>query len=155
MSYANYMPLEAAQFARTDAGLASSLRVSVMRLSRRLRNEREADEDLTPNQLAVLGTLSRCGALSIGELAAAEKVQPPSMTRIVNCLNDKGLLERRAHPSDKRQVVVSLTDDARLVITGSRRRKEAWLNHRLKELTPAQRQTLRDAAPILERLSSA
>ncbi len=149
------MPLQVAQIARTDAGLASTLRVSVMRLSRRLRNERPAEDDLTPSQLAVLGTLSRCGAMTIGDLAGAEKVQPPSMTRIVNCLVGQGLLQRRPHPGDKRVVVLSLTDEARSVITESRRRKEAWLNQRLSELTPAERQILRAAAPLLERLSQA
>ena len=90
MSYAKDMPT-AARLARTDAGLASTLRVSLMRLSRRLRNERDAADDLTPTHLAVLGTLTRRGKLTIGELAAAEKVQPPSMTRTVNALCDKGL----------------------------------------------------------------
>lgn len=155
MSYANDMPTVAARLARTDAGLASTLRVSVMRLSRRLRNEREAADDLTPTQLAVLGTLTRRGKLTVGELAAAEKVQPPSMTRTVNALCEKGLLVRSPHSDDKRLVVVELSDDARGVIEESRRRKEAWLNQRLSELTPAERRILRDAAPILERLSQA
>ncbi len=149
------MPTHVAQIARTDAGLASTLRVSVMRLARRLRNEREAEDDLTPNQLAVLGTLSLCGAMTIGDLAGAEKVQPPSMTRIVSCLVDKSLLQRRPHPGDKRVVVVSLTDEARAVIAESRRRKDAWLNQRLSELTASERRILRDAAPLLERLSQA
>lgn len=149
------MPTEVMKLARTDAGLASALRVSVMRLSRRLRNERDASDDLTANQLAVLGTLSRNGSLTIGELAAAEKVQPPSMTRTVNCLADKALISRDPHPTDKRVVVVTLTEAAAQVILESRRRKEAWLNNRLRELTPAERQVLRDAAPILERLSHA
>ncbi len=149
------MPTEVAKLARTDAGLASALRISVMRLSRRLRNERDVDDDLTANQLAVLGTLVRNGALTIGDLAAAEKVQPPSMTRTVGCLADKDLVSRDPHPTDKRVVVVSLTDLGRAVIAESRRRKEAWLNHRLKELSAAERQILREAAPILERLSHA
>ncbi len=149
------MPTEVMKLARTDAGLASALRVSVMRLSRRLRNERDVSEDLTANQLAVLGTLIRCGPLTIGDLAAAEKVQPPSMTRTVACLAEKQLIDRDPHPTDKRIVVVSLNDAGHAVIDESRRRKEAWLNHRLKELTAAERQTLRDAAPILERLSQA
>ncbi len=126
-----------------------------MRLSRRLRNERDASDDLSANQLAVLGTLSRHGAMTIGELAAAEKVQPPSMTRTVTTLCDKGLVQRTPRDSDRRVVVVSLTESAQAVIDESRRRKEAWLNCRLRELTPADRQTLRDAAPILERLSQA
>jgi DNA-binding MarR family transcriptional regulator len=149
------MPLHTEKIARTDAGLASALRVSIMRLSRRLRNEREVSDDLSANQLAVLGTLWRQGALTIGDLAAAEKVQPPSMTRTVTCLCEKGLVRRDPHPTDGRLVVVSLTDTAEGVIEESRRRKDAWLSQRLAELTPSERQTLRDAAPLLERLSHA
>ncbi|MDQ3307352.1 MAG: MarR family transcriptional regulator [Actinomycetota bacterium] len=149
------MPTDVMRIARTDAGLASALRVSVMRLSRRLRNERDASEDLTANQLAALGTLWRRGALTIGELASLEKVQPPSMTRTVDCLCAKGLVARAPHEQDRRQVVVTLTTAAEAVIQESRRRKEAWLTLRLKELSPDERQTLRDAAPILERLSQA
>jgi DNA-binding MarR family transcriptional regulator len=149
------MPQLTQKIARTDAGLASALRVSIMRLSRRLRNEREVSDDLSSNQLAVLGTLWRQGALTIGDLAAAEKVQPPSMTRTVTCLCEKGLVRRDPHPTDGRLVVVSLTDTAEGVIDESRRRKDAWLSKRLAELTPTERQTLRDAAPLLERLSHA
>ena len=149
------MPAEVAKLARTDAGLASAMRVSVMRLTRRLRSERDESEELTANQLAVLGLLSRDGALTVGELAAAEKVQPPSMTRTVNCLADKGLVRRGPHPTDRRQVLVLLTERAADVIAESRRRKDAWLHQRLRELTPAERQILREAAPILERLSHA
>ncbi len=145
----------AAQRPRTDAVLAGSLRVSIMRLARRLRNEREASDDLSPNQLAVLGTLWRHGPLTIGDLAAAERVQPPSMTRTVTCLCERGLLRRDPHSSDGRVVVVSLTDQADAVIAESRRRKEAWLDRRLRELTAAERQSLREAAPLLERLSQA
>jgi DNA-binding MarR family transcriptional regulator len=149
------MPADVMKLARTDAGLASALRISVMRLSRRLRNERDASDDLTANQLAVLGTLFREGPLTVGDLAAAEKVQPPSMTRTVSCLAEKQLINRDPHPTDKRVVVVSLNDAGQAVIIESRRRKEAWLNHRLKELSAAERQILRDAAPIIERLSHA
>jgi DNA-binding MarR family transcriptional regulator len=149
------MPHQVAALARTDAGLSSALRISVMRLSRRLRNEREAADDLSANSLAVLGTLSRHGAMTIGDLAAVEKVQPPSMTRTVAALSARNLVQRSPHASDRRVVLVSLTEAAHEVIAESRRRKEAWLNHRLRELSPAQRQVLRDAAPILERLSQA
>src|SRR5262245_46229920 len=155
MSYANHMPTYTAKLSRTDAGLASSLRVSVMRLSRRLRHEHSADDDLTATQLAVLGTLWRKGAMTIGDLASAERVQPPSMTRTVSLLTAKGLVTRAEHSSDKRIVVVELTETAHLVLEDARRRKEAWLNLRLSELTPAERRVLRAAAPILERLSQA
>lgn len=149
------MPATATTMSRTNAGLASALRVSVMRLSRRLRNERDARDDLSFNQLAVLFTLARSGPLTIGDLAAEEKVQPPSMTRTVNSLLDKGLVLREPHETDRRVVVISLNAEGEAVIEESRRRKEVWLHQRLVELTPAQRQILRDAAPILELLSRA
>jgi len=126
-----------------------------MRLARRLRNEREAEDDLSPSHLAVLGTLWRHGAMTIGDLAGAEKVQPPSMTRTVNTLSEMGLVVRTPHTEDRRVVLVDLTDTAEAVILESRRRKEAWLNREMSALSAAERQTLRDAAPILERLSQA
>jgi DNA-binding MarR family transcriptional regulator len=136
---------------RTDAALAASLRVSVMRLGRRLRNERES-EGLTLSQMAVLGTLSRCGPSSAGDLAAAEKVKPPSMTRTIAGLERLGLVERHAHQSDGRQVVVALTPAANAVIDRDRKRRDAWLAQRLDELSPEERDLLRRVAPILDRL---
>lgn len=136
---------------RTDAGLASSLRMSVMRLARRLRVERSGD-DLTLNQLAVIGTLHRCGPLTAGELASIENVKPPSMTRIVDKLVESELVTRRPHPTDGRQVVVELTAGARIVIENDRRRRDAWLAQRLGELGPDEREMLRRVAPILDEL---
>ena len=149
------MPDNVIAMSRTNTGLSSALRVSVMRLSRRLRNERDASDDMSSNQIAVLFTLARSGPMTIGDLAAEEKVQPPSMTRTVTSLADKGLVQRDTHTTDRRAVVLSLTEAGSAVIDESRRRKEAWLHQRLCELTPAQRQILRDAAPVLERLSRA
>jgi DNA-binding MarR family transcriptional regulator len=149
------MPEGVAVLARTDGGLSSALRISILRLSRRLRNEREAADDLSANALAVLGTLSRRGAMTIGDLAAAEKVQPPSMTRTVAALKSRGLVERGPHGTDRRVVMVSLTAAAHRVIAESRRRKEAWLNQQLRQLSTEERAVLREAAPILERLSQA
>ena len=137
---------------RSTSALASSLRNSVMRLARRMRIER-ASTDLSLNQLAVLGTLNRRGPLSVGELAAAERVQPPSMTRTVGCLFDLGLVRREPHPSDRRQVVIHLTDEARTVLAKDRARRDAWLARRLVELTPDERRVLRKVAPLLERLA--
>ncbi len=149
------MPDNVIAMSRTNAGLASALRVSLTRLSRRLRNERDASEDLSSNQLGVLFTLARLGAMTIGDLAAEEKVQPPSMTRTVASLVEKGLVRRQASDTDGRIAVISLGEAGEAVIVESRRRKEMWLQQRLRELTPDQRQVLRDAAPILELLSRA
>jgi DNA-binding MarR family transcriptional regulator len=138
---------------RADADLASSLRISVMRLARRLRLEKSSDA-LSMNQLAVLGTLSRCGELTVGELASTEKVKPPSMTRTVNSLFEAGLVTRQPHPRDRRQVVIGLTPAARHVLDEDRRRRDAWLAKRLAALAPDERALLRAVAPLLDFLAS-
>ena len=138
---------------RADADLASSLRLSVMRLARRLRLEKSSDS-LSMNQLAALGTLNRCGDLTVGELAGIEKVKPPSMTRTINSLAEAGLVTRQAHPTDGRQVLVGLTPAARQVLDEDRRRRDAWLAKRLADLNPDQRALLRDVAPLLDALAS-
>src|SRR5213595_2962662 len=94
-----------------DAAAVNSLRSAVMRLSRRLKHQR-VDESLSPTEMSVLGTLARCGNATPGELARKEHVQPPSMTRIVAMLEEKGLARRDPHPQDRRQVVVSRTEQA-------------------------------------------
>ncbi len=136
------------------AELASTLRVSVMRLTRRLRAER-SDDGLSLTQLATLGTLERHGPLTPRELAAHEKVQPPSMTRILAGLEDRGLIERTPHDTDGRQHVVTLTRAARDLIRDDRRRREAWLARRLAELSPEDREVLRAAAAVMDRLTEA
>jgi DNA-binding MarR family transcriptional regulator len=143
------------KLARTDAGLAAALRISVARLTRRLRSERDPDNELSIGQLSVLGALFRDGACSIGELASHERVQPPSMTRTVNCLEEEGYVVRRAHETDRRQVVIELAEKGGATLAADRRRRDAWLARRLRELTPEERSVLRKAAPILERLANA
>lgn len=154
MSYANDMPT-VQKASRTDTGLASELRMSVMRLRRRLAGERHPDNELSLNAMAVLAGLYRYGEMSVGELATRERVQPPSMTRTVTCLQTDGYVSRRPHATDGRQVVVELTDLGRQTLLADRRRRDEWLATRLRDLTPAERAVLREAAPILERLASA
>jgi DNA-binding MarR family transcriptional regulator len=140
--------------ARTDSGLASALRISVMRLSRRMRSERDPAHELLPvGQLSVLGALFRNGECTVGELAAFERVQPPSMTRTVNCLEEGGYVVRRRSETDGRQVVVALSEQGRTTLAADRRRRDAWLAQRLRDLTPDERAVLRQAAPIIERLA--
>jgi DNA-binding MarR family transcriptional regulator len=146
-------PVELTRIARSEPGLTSALRISTMRLARRLRFERDPENDLTLSQLAVLGTLSRHGPMTIGELAAHEKVRPPSMTRLVSCLGERGLVLRRPHDTDGRLVVVHLADAGASILSADRRRRDAWMSRRLRELTPADRDILRRAVPIMERLA--
>jgi DNA-binding MarR family transcriptional regulator len=142
---------------RSDPGLATALRISVSRLARRLRVERSAaslgEPDLSETQLAALATLERHGAMTPGELAEHEKVQPPSMTRVISALVESQLVRREPHASDRRQVVLTATGAGRDLVIKARRRREAWLAKRLQELSSAERATLRAAAPILEKLS--
>jgi DNA-binding MarR family transcriptional regulator len=140
--------------ARTDTGLASTLRISVAKLSRRLRAERDPDNELSVGQLSVLAALFREGDRTIGWLAAHERVQPPSMTRTVTNLEEGGYVVRRPHETDGRQVVVSLARKGETTLLTDRKRREAWLAQRLRELTPEERSLLREAAPILEKLGS-
>src|SRR5690625_3273374 len=113
--------------ARTTAGLASELRLGVMRLRRRLAGERDPENTLSIAAMGVLVSLLRnSGRLSVGELAQIERVQPPSMTRTVNCLEASGHVVRRPHPTDGRQVVVCLSDLGRDTLRADRVRREAW-----------------------------
>jgi len=139
---------------RTDAGLASQLRVSVMRLARRLRNERDPENQLGIGSISVLGVLLRHGEQTIGQLAAHERVQPPSMTRTVACLVDDGYAVRRPSETDGRSTLVAISDKGREVLLADRRRRDAWLARRLKDLTPDERELLRQVAPLIERLAS-
>jgi DNA-binding MarR family transcriptional regulator len=134
------------------AALAHDLRLAVMRFSRRLRNQR-VDTSVTLTHLAALSTLKRNGPMSPGELAAQERVQPPSMTRVVVALEGMGLVTRTPHPTDGRQVIIGLTPAAEDLLIEEARAREAWLSGRLQELTPDERAVLREAAEIMEKLA--
>ncbi|GGO86939.1 MarR family winged helix-turn-helix transcriptional regulator [Wenjunlia tyrosinilytica] len=141
-----------AELSKDDLTAVSSLRAAVLRLSRRLRHQR-VDESLSPTEMSVLGTLTRCGSATPGELARKEHVQPPSMTRIVAMLEAKGLVSREPHPDDRRQIVVSQTEQAEAILEESRRRRNAWLAELASGLTEDEWRKLREAAPILEKLA--
>jgi DNA-binding MarR family transcriptional regulator len=142
---------------RSDAGLATALRISISRLARRLRVERlglgGTETSLSDIQLAALAALDRHEAMTPGELAEHEKVQPPSMTRVIAVLEERNLVRRAPHATDRRQVVLTVTPEGRALVNRVRRRREAWLAQRLQELSPEERAILRSAAPILEKLS--
>ena len=140
---------------RTPAALANALRPVLLRLSRRLRQVRDDSLELTSNQLSAMAVLLAEGDLLIGRLAALEKVQPPSMTRIVNGLEQRGLVARTPHPTDGRQCLVSITEAGRQVLLANRRRRDEWLALRIAELSAAEREVLRQAVEILEKVNHA
>ena len=142
---------------QTDTALATAMRISISRLARRLRVERlgfgGTETVLSDIQLAALAALERHDSMTPGELAEHEKVQPPSMTRVIAVLEERGLVRREPHATDRRQVILTVTDDGRNLVQRVRRRREAWLAQRLQEHTPEELQILRAASPILEKIS--
>lgn len=147
MRYAKYVSGPA-----DDHSLTSRLRLAVMRLNRRLRAQRTT-ESVTLSQVSALSSLHKCGPMTPGELAAREGVQPPSMTRVIAALEDRGYISKRAHPSDGRQVIVDLTKQGIGYIEADVAAREAWLHARLSELDDTERATLARAAEIIDRMA--
>jgi DNA-binding MarR family transcriptional regulator len=140
---------------RTSAAqLATLLRDAITRLNRRVRQARPVG-DLTIAQLSALTSLELAGALSPRELADLERVQPPTMTKIIAKLEERGLVQRTPHPTDGRQVIISASPAGRAVYAQFERVRDEWLASRLAELTADERETLRRAAEILHRVARA
>ena len=133
-----------------DAELAARIRLSVTRLARRLRQK--SDVEATASQISALATIERLGPLTIGELSAAERVQPPSMTRIVAGLEGLDLIQRETDERDRRVARVRVTSLGQRLLERSRSKKDAYLAARLGSLSDEERATLAHAADILERL---
>ena len=136
----------------TAEQLAISLRESITRLNRRLR-QAQAVGDLTFSQLSALTSLQLAGALSPRELADIERVQPPTMTKIVGKLEERGLVARTPHPTDRRQVILAATEEGRAVYAQFEKARNEWLALQLAELTPDERDTLERAAQILRQVA--
>ncbi|GIG90831.1 MarR family winged helix-turn-helix transcriptional regulator [Plantactinospora endophytica] len=134
------------------AQLATLLRDAITRLNRRVRQTRPVG-DLTGTQLSALTSLELAGALTPRELADTERVQPPTMTKIVAKLEERGLVQRTPHPTDGRQVILSTTDTGRAMLAQFDRARNEWLAGRLAELTPEDRDALQRAAEILQKVA--
>lgn len=132
--------------------LASRLRLAVVRLNRRLRAQRSG-EPVSLTQISALSTLYKCGPISPGKLAEREGVRPPSMTRVIATLQDRGYVYRSAHPSDGRQSVVGLTDSGQEYVLAAISAREAWLDRQLAALSDAERDVLEQASEIIARIA--
>ena len=128
--------------------LAGDLSLAVVRLARHLRGRR-ADAQVSLTQLSALSSLSEHGPMTPGGLASRERVQPPSMTRVIASLADAGLVSRAPHPTDGRQIIVSLTDSGCALLSDESSAREKWMTARLTELDPAQRDLLRQSVAII------
>ena len=133
-----------------DEEVASRLRSAVNRLQRRLRQE--ALGGLSPGQASALGSVRRLGQPTLGELAAVEQVQPPSMTRIVAALSDAGMVRREADPTDRRSARVRITPAGERALERMRTAKNAFLQRRLAELGPDAQVQAAELVALLEHL---
>ncbi len=136
----------------TTAQLATTLRDAIYRFNRRSRQTRPVG-DLTVAQFSALTSLEVGGALTPSELAEVERVQPPTMTKLVARLEERGLVRRTPHPSDRRQVILSVTDAGQAILAQVERARDEWLSRRLAELSAEEREILRRAAEILRRVA--
>ncbi len=134
----------------TNEEVSSRLRIAVNRLQRRLRQESLGG--LSPAQASALGSVGRHGSPTLGELAALEQVQPPTITRIVASLTDAGMVTRVADPNDRRSARVRITPAGERALEQMRTRKNAFLLRRLDDLTPEEQQRATDLVELLEQL---
>jgi DNA-binding MarR family transcriptional regulator len=131
--------------------LPQRLRFVIVRLARRMRQA--SDDEISPTQIAALATITRDGPMTLGDLAAAERVQPPTITAAVGRLEAQGLVTRRRDDQGDRRVIrVEATTNGHKLVERQRSRRTAYLAKRLRDLPPAELETLADAALILDRI---
>jgi len=133
-----------------DTELAARLRLAVTRLARRLRQQTAGE--VSQSQVSALASVERLGPLTLGELAAVERVQPPSMTRIIAALEEAGLVERTVDERDRRIARVKTTVAGQRFLERSRSRKNAYLAARVRTMSVEDRAVLARAATLLEQL---
>jgi DNA-binding MarR family transcriptional regulator len=141
--------------AEEDFAAAQAVRRATLRLSRRLQAERD-QRALSLTKISVLGHLLRTGPMSAGALAAADRLQPQSLTRVLADLERDGLIERVPVTTDRRQHRFSLTDAGRAAGAADMRRRDEWLARAIEQtLTPVERNLVVLAAELVDRLASA
>lgn len=140
-----------AQATPAEAELAARLRLAVGRLSRKIRQQ--VAGEVTQSQVSVLVSVERLGRPTLGELAACEQVQPPSMTRQVDALETAGMILRSVDDTDRRIARVELTGAGRKFLQRNRSLRNAYLVRRLARLAPEERERLAELVDLLERLA--
>jgi len=137
---------------RTADDLAKTLREAIQRLNRRIRQARPVG-DLTFGQLSALTSILLAGALTPRELADLERVQPPTMTKIIGRLEERGLVIRTPHPTDGRQVILAPTEEGRAIYAQFELARNAWLAEHLQQLDAEDRDALYRAAEIMQQVA--
>ena len=133
------------------AVLASRVRMALVPLTRQLRQQ---NVDLTATQASALATISRRHPLAVGDLAKAEHVSSPMITKVVRGLESAGLVRKDVDPVDRRVSLLSATPDGIRRLERSRTRKNAWLAKRLRSLEPSEIAALEAVIPVLERITT-
>lgn len=132
---------------------AAHLRTAIVRTARRLRQEAAAETTgLTPTSIAALATIERHGPMTPSEIAQIERVKRPTITRTLGCLEREGLIDRAPDPADGRSALVSVNAAGRERLRRVRKRKNAYLARRMRDLSAEEVETLEQAAEILERM---
>jgi DNA-binding MarR family transcriptional regulator len=134
----------------TPTALAGRLQLVLARTARRLRQE--AGADLSPSLSSALASIDRHGPLTPSEVAAYERVQRPTATRVIARLEELGLVERAPDPSDRRSSLLSASAAGKALLRRLRTRKSQYLARRLSGLDAGELETLNRAAAILERM---
>jgi DNA-binding MarR family transcriptional regulator len=136
-------------------GTAATLRRGTMRLARRLRMERP-ESGVPLQEISVLAHLNRRGSMTAGEIAAAERVQPQTLTRALAALEGKGAIQRQADPADRRRAALSITPAGLEVLASDMRQRDSWLSLAMaEELTATERRLLYLAGELMEQLADA
>jgi DNA-binding MarR family transcriptional regulator len=130
--------------------LPTRLRLAIMRLARRLRQQ--AEPDMTPSMLSAMANIEYRQPVTLGHLAEAERVTPPTMSKIVGRLEDAGLVTRVVDATDRRIQRVSLSRDGAKLIARNRSRKNAYLARKLRKLEPEEVSKLEDAVGVIEKI---
>lgn len=134
----------------STAGLAGRLQLVLSRTARRLRQE--AGGDFSPSLASALASLDRHGPVTPSELAAHERVQRPTITRVIARLEELGLVDRAPDPSDRRSSLLTVSAEGRALMRRRRTRRSEYLAERLAALPDEDVETLGRAAAILERM---
>jgi len=111
------------------------------------------DMSVTLTQLSAMVALEKNGAMSPGELAAYERVQPPSMTKVLANLEERGLVHRTVHPTDRRQAIIEISDTGRDLLGSERHSRDVWLSAQLENLDADEQALLRRVVPVLDKLA--
>jgi DNA-binding MarR family transcriptional regulator len=133
-----------------DPELVTRTRLAVLRIARRLRQQ--VSPGITPSQQSALAAIDSKGPLTLGELAAYENVQPPSITRIVGNLEAAALVERTTDASDRRVSLVQITPAGHGELENIRNQRDAWLAERLATLDTGEVEKLRASLAVLDKI---